>query len=258
MGRVVKFKSFVFAAGLALGLIGVSPRASAETISLGFDVIQSTTSRAAREAEAQFRVQITDTGVGPNQALFTFTNVGSIAASITDIYFQDGTLLDIARIINQPLNRHGAVTYFSEGAKPSNLPGGKSINPSFSPTVGVNFFSLDTILPLNLLGINPGERLGVLFDLQSNRNFQSVMRALITPPPSTNLNPSLRIGIHVQGIGGSRGPSASYINERPNGIPQPTPSSPVAAPLPGPVWVGLLLMGGIGIQRLRQRRLALA
>jgi hypothetical protein len=251
----VKLKALLCIAGLTLGLFGVAPRASAETITLGFDVIPSTSSSSARAAESQFQVQVTDDGVGPGQALFTFLNVGTIASSICDIYFQDGTLLGLAEIINQttPTRKRAYLTYFSEGANPKNLPGGQSITPAFSPIVGVNFFSLDSNSPTQHMGINPGERLGVLFNLQPGRNFQSVKQALATLPPSTTANPSLRIGIHVQAIGQS-GQSASYINERPTGSTTQPPPPAAAVPLPATVWAGLSLLGGVGAKRMWRRK----
>jgi hypothetical protein len=231
----------------------VAGRARADSITLGFDVIESTASTAARQAQGQFRVTVSDVGVGPNQALFTFTNVGTIASSITDIYFQDGTLLAMANIINAPVSRNGEVTWFTEGAAPKNLPGGETLTPKFSPVVGINFFSLDTVYPLNQLGVNPGEQLGVTFDLKNGMNFQNVLKALATTPPSTVTNPSLRIGINVQGIG-PQGATASYVNVRPTVTTPTTPTTPRAAPLPGTAWAGLALLGGVGAKRIWRRR----
>ena len=245
---IVKMKAWI--AGVALGLgVCAAPVASAETISLGFDIIPSTASAVAQQAEGQFTVQVSNDNVGPGQVLFTFLNTGSIASSITDIYFQDGTLLGMANIVNQPdPNSTGYLTYFTGGAAPGSLPGGNSIVPAFNPVVGVNFFSLDSDSPVQPKGINPGERLGVLFNLLPGMNFDSVKQALVTPPPSTSANPSLRIGIHVQGMPG--GLSASYINEK--------PTSPSAVPLPATVWGGLALMGLVGAKRLRRAKTAQA
>jgi hypothetical protein len=47
--------------------------------------------------EAQLFVELTDLG---SQVEFTFTNIGPDASSITDVYFDDGTLLGIAEITN--------------------------------------------------------------------------------------------------------------------------------------------------------------
>lgn len=243
-------KAWVSGVAIGLGLLA-SPAAKAETITLGFDIIPSTASAAARQAEGQFQVQVSNDNVGAGQVLFTFLNVGTIASSITDIYFQDGTLLGMADIVNQPdpASRRGYLTYFSGGASPANLPGGNSIDPAFSPVVGVSFFSLDSNAPTSHMGVNPGERLGVLFNLLPNLNFNSVKQALVTPPPSTSANPSLRIGIHVQGMPG--GVSASYINERPT-TTSPPPGATV--PLPATVWAGLALMGLVGAKRLRRAK----
>jgi hypothetical protein len=241
----VKFKTWISGVAIGLGFLAGAPAARAETISLGFDIIPSTASAVAQQAEGQFQVQVSNDNVGPGQALYTFLNVGTIASSITDIYFQDGTLLGIANIVNQPdPNSQGYLTYFGNGAAPGNLPGGMTLDPAFTPVVGVNFFSVDSNTP-QPMGVNPGERLAVLFNLLPGLNFDSVKQALVTPPPSTTANPSLRIGIHVQGMPG--GVSASYINER------PTPPTGSTVPLPATVWAGLALMGMIGAKRLRRR-----
>lgn len=243
----MRLKAWIAGAALAVGVAAAAPVASAETITLTFDVIPETASAVARQAENQFIVEISNEMAGQalasNQVLFTFLNVGTIASSICDIYFQDGTLLGVAQIINQPnATSTGYLTDFSDGASPGNLPGGNSLDPDFSPTVGVRFFSLDSNSPTQPMGVNPGERLGVLFDLLPGMDFNSVMQALVTPPPSTPTSPSLRIGIHVQGMPGDA--SASYVN--------------AAVPLPATVWAGLALMGLVGAKRLRQGRVAKA
>jgi hypothetical protein len=245
-------KAWVCGVALGLGLLALSPAAKAETISLGFDIIPSTASAVAQQAEGQFRVEVSNDNLAAGQVLFTFLNVGTIASSITDIYFQDGTLLSIARIINEPdpSSKRGFLTYFSNGASPGNLPGGESLDPAFSPVVGVSFFGLDSNTPTQPMGVNPGERLGVLFNLLPNMNFDSVKQALVTPPPSTTDRPSLRIGIHVQGMPG--GVSASYINEKPTtGSPPPVGAT---VPLPATVWAGMALMGLVGAKRLRRAK----
>ena len=48
----------------------------------------------------QLTVEVTNPGGG--QVLFTFRNAGIIASSIADVYFDDGTLLGIATIIDGP------------------------------------------------------------------------------------------------------------------------------------------------------------
>jgi hypothetical protein len=145
--------------------------------------------------EAQLFVELFDPGAG--QINFTFTNIGPAASSITDVYYDDGVLLGIASIINTP----GSVE-FSQLASPPDLPGGNLAVPPFTTTQG---FSADSDPPVQPLGVNPGEFLGIVFDLQPGATFTDVINNLASG--------GLRIGIHVQGFANDG--SESFIN---NGI----------------------------------------
>ncbi|MFP3326110.1 hypothetical protein R0K05_23955, partial [Planococcus sp. SIMBA_160] len=61
-------------------------------------------------------------------------------------------------------------------------------------------------------GVNPGETLGVIFDLQTGLGYQDVVDAIALSQtnPSADLTGGLRIGIHVQGFTG--GGSESFVN----------------------------------------------
>ena len=171
--------------------------------------------------QAQMFVDLSD--VGSHQVLFTFTNIGPEPSSIADVYFDDGSLLGIASIQDS-----GSGVAFSQFAKPSNLPGGHSLTPSFETTRG---FSADSDPPVQPNGVNPGEWLGIVFDLQSGRTFTDVVQDLD--------DGTLRIGIHVQGF--QNGGSESFVNNGTATIPAP----------------GAILLSGIGtavIGFLRRRR----
>lgn len=169
--------------------------------------------------EAQLFVEVFDLGGG--QMNFVFSNIGPAASSITDVYFDNGTLLGIASIINTP-----GLVEFSQLASPPDLPGGNLAVPPFVTTLG---FSADSDPPVQPLGVNPGESLGIVFDLQPGGTFAGVVSELASG--------ALRIGIHVQGF--SSGGSESFIN---GGV------------IPAP---GALLLAGIGagcLAWLRRRR----
>ncbi|MHC4323980.1 MAG: hypothetical protein ACYSUX_06885 [Planctomycetota bacterium] len=170
--------------------------------------------------ETQLFVEVIDMS---GQVKFLFTNTGPEASSITDVYFDDGTLLGIASITNTL-----GLVEFSGFADPPDLPGGNNVAPPFITTAG---FSADSDSPAQPLGVNPGEFLEITFDLQGGGIFDDVLDELTTG--------DLRIGIHVQGY--SSGGSESFINNGNKVIPAP----------------GAAMLCGIGIgivNRLRRRK----
>lgn len=77
--------------------------------------------------------------------------------------------------------------------------------------------------------MNPGESLGVLFDLLAGVTYADTLVAMVTG--------ELRIGIHVQGF--ASGGSESFIN--------PPLEPPATVPVPAAVWLfgsGLLCLAG--------------
>jgi hypothetical protein len=150
-------------------------------------------------------VEVTDLGGG--QVLFDFMNVGPNASSITDVYFDDGTLLGIAGLIDADDGIGGDPGVdFSPGASPPDLPGANNVSPAFQTTAG---FSADSDPPAQPNGVNSGQMLGIVFDLQGGGTFADILAELT--------NGDLRIGLHVQGFTG--GGSESFVN---NPIPEPT------------------------------------
>lgn len=138
----------------------------------------------------------------PGQVLFTFRNRGLKDSSITDIYFDDGSLFGIHAIDNSDPG-----VSFTQPATPPNLPGGNEIsqcNPFIFETTetSTEVFSADSKPPVEDNGVNPGESVGILFDLISGMTFVDVLNQLRS-------GIELRIGIHVQGFVG--GGSESFV-----------------------------------------------
>lgn len=186
---------------------------SANALTLGFGNISANNVGDATIGEAQLTVDITDAGGG--QVLFTFKNAGPAASSITDVYFDDGTLLGIASLIDADEGGGDAGVDFSQLASPGNLPSANSADPVFETTAG---FSADSDAPAQPNGVNPGESLGVVFDLINGKTFADTLVALDIGGGVDGL----RIGIHVQGFAG--GGSESFVNGGGDpiaGVPEP-------------------------------------
>jgi hypothetical protein len=156
-----------------------------------FACITNTSAVNAATGNAQLFVEVNNPGSG--QVSFLFTNTGPLPCSICDVYFDDGSLLGIASI------NEGPGVAFDTPATPANLPGGNSISPPFETTAG---FSVDSDEPVQSNGVNPGEFLEILFDLQAGKVYADVLSDLGSG--------ELRIGLHVQAF--ADGNSESFVN----------------------------------------------
>ncbi len=201
----------------ALTLLGVASVQANAGVIYTFGNITGNNVANAAAGESQLAVEVD--AVGPNQVSFKFTNTGPLAMSITDIYFDDGTLLGIASITNG-----GPSVDFSQGASPGNLPGGNALSPAFQTTAG---FSADSNPPTQPNGVNPGEMVTIVFNLINGMTFADTINALNTP------GDHLRIGIHVQGF--ANGGSESFVNR-----------------VPAPSALALLGLGGLAAARRRR------
>jgi hypothetical protein len=194
-----------FRKAVQLGLVMTATLAVAQSSNAGviysFDQI---TNNGSPDASGQLQVSVDEAGAG--QVTFTFTNLGPVASSITDIYFDDGSLLSIASITD------GAGVDFEPGASPGNLPGGTAID--FNATSG---FTADSESPTQPNGVNPGETVTITFNLIAGQDYQDVIDALALAGdnPGVDVEGGLRIGIHVQGYEG--GGSESFVNHVPDG-----------------------------------------
>jgi hypothetical protein len=193
-----------------------------------FDAITSNSQESVDIGEAQLVVDVTDAGGGEDPAsplaLFTFSNLGPEQSTIFEVYFDDGTLLDIDSIINAPPD-----VEFHRILGANNLPGGENLDPDFETTVN---FSAKADSPGPKNGVNPYESLGILFTLQGTQTLQSVLNDLETG--------NLRIGIHVGNF--ANGESESFVN---NPLPQ-DPNIPIPETSTG-ILLGLGLVGIFGL-----------
>lgn len=204
---------------------------SAQAVTYNFENVTANNIANVAAGEAQLSVEVL-AGPGANQATFVFHNVGSAAMSITDVYFDDGTLLSIASISSS------AGVSFSQGATPASLPGGNTIN--FNTSAGGAFFSADSDSPIQPNGVNPGETLTIIFDLKNGQDVDDVIAAieLAMANPGVDVVGGLRIGIHVQGF--ANGGSESFVTGH-----VPDAGSTIAL-------LGLALSAfGLGVRRMK-------
>ena len=191
--RYVGFVSLVF-----VFVVILSTEAQAELY--GFAPI-SNNSGVSGQMAAQLSLEVTDPG-GP-QVLFTFHNNGPMESSITDVYFDDGALVTLAKIFDAESVAPDPVypgVDFEQFATPPDLPGGNTLLPPFEVSAG---FLADSEQPVASNGVNPGEALGILFTLAPGKTFADVITGIelgfTNPIPEPDL--SLRIGLRVQSYG---------------------------------------------------------
>ncbi|MCX5634698.1 MAG: PEP-CTERM sorting domain-containing protein [Planctomycetota bacterium] len=199
-------------------LLLTSVSTSQATLTQSFKIF-TTDGTYYNDSRVNLYVDIFDSG---GQAVFEFHNESLIATSIEGVYFEDGSLLELDHIVNFVIDLGDKIgTKFSQGASPPNLSAGNTLLPSFKTTEG---FLADSDPPTSKWGINPGEKLQLVFNLKSNKSLDNVAEELA--------DGSLRIGMHV--IAFPDGSSNSAIN------------------IPEPATICLLGLGVLGL--LKKRR----
>jgi len=205
------------AVALGVLLLGASINASAQNYS--FNCITDNSAASCSVGEAQLSLSVTQSG---SDAVFTFSNTGPAASSITDVYLDWTAGFGGLPITQGAITDSGAGVDFSWGASPPQLPGAPSL------LAGVN---ADSNSPMTQQrGVNPGEWLsltvgfaGSFADLLADINSQD-----------------LRVGIHVQGF--ANGQSESYTTT--TAVPEPETYAMLIAGL-----------GLLGFEARRRRKL---
>ncbi|MHC4396270.1 MAG: PEP-CTERM sorting domain-containing protein [Planctomycetota bacterium] len=158
------------------------------------------------------------------QAVFEFKNNSIMDSVITEIYFDDYTLLELDHIQNYVIdadNRIGTM-FGNDRLSPKNLPGANLLAPDFQAN---RLLSVQPSSPPPKWGIGPDEKLRLFFNLTNGHYFTDLISAI-------NSEQDLRIGMHIQCLG-LNDDSASAVN-----IPEPS----------------TLLLFGLGAVILRKRR----
>jgi hypothetical protein len=195
---------------LAVLLLGTLAMAyqplAAASMTLGFYGITTNDLSGAAVADGVANLSVEVIDLGGSQVQFKFFN--NSTSSLTDVYFDDGSLLGISSISDS-----GTTVAFSTGAAPPNLPGGNSVTPAFTTTAG---FSADSDAPVLSKGVTSGEWVAINFILLPGKTYADTLAALALP--NGGGDGDLRIGVHVQGYGSSGNISEAFIN---NPIPVP-------------------------------------
>jgi hypothetical protein len=207
--------NFIKFAATAAVVFATFATGAASAATYSFYNITHLNAGAELDGETNLSMEVID--LGGSEVRFMFTN--NSTSSLTDVYFDDGTLLGISSIT------YTSGVSFSQGAAPPNLPGANLADPDFQVTRG---FLADSDKPVTANGVSQGEWLAVDFTLLSGKTYQDVLSALALP--NGGGEGDLRVGLHVQGFA-SGGSSESFINA----IPEPDTSMLLVA--------GLLLTG---------------
>ncbi len=209
---------------LLLLSVAVAP-VSADSITIKFTrVIDPLGLSDEDEVAGQLFVIVSDTDLEgnsmSNKVRFSFGNNVGVQSSISEIYFDDGTLLGISELINDD-----DFTDFVPGeGSPGNLPGGENLVPPFETTAG--FLADAQGNPSN--GVDKaGELVHIIFNLIDDQDYADVLNAI----ELAGAEGGLRMGLHVRSIGDNED-SASYVN-----IPN------IIVPTPSAALGGLALMG---------------
>lgn len=173
------------------------------------------------------------------QAKFTIYNNSTVGGVITAIYFDNGTLLDLA-MVDYTLSSSAMGEYleFEQPSTPENLPAGGNLDPVFETSINeagaAEYFAVDSSAPNPIQrGIGSGEYLTIVFDLiDAGMDISEVWDAIgLAGDPA-----GLRIGLHIQSFDDALSTSQSAINE-----------------IPEPATMGLLGLGGLLVLRRRKK-----
>ena len=167
----------------------------ARAVTIGFSCLTGNLAGDCTIGEDQLVVNVNDLGGGSVE--FHFRNLGPTASVISEVYFDDGSLLALSTVTDGP------GVDFEPDANPPDLPGGQDAIPPFQVTAG---FLAEAVPSPAMNGVGPSEWVRIAFTLQGGQDFDDVLADLESG--------ALRIGIHVIAFGS--GGSESFIN-----VPEP-------------------------------------
>lgn len=212
--RSAALSATVAVLGVTSVISAAAPAKAFAPVTIGFQCVpnSATGGNACDVGVSQFRAKVSPVVGNSNQVLFTFfnkllpTGTGSVASSITGVYFDDTPLFSLSSIAAINVNNVGTVN-FRNNANPTNLinaPVGFEADFSAGARPGTPGSVVN--------GINPGESLGILLNVLPG--FANPFDAVITDLQ----NNSLTLGLRGTAFAGNTEYKASFVNEA---VPEP-------------------------------------
>jgi hypothetical protein len=236
--RMRRMRMLPLAALAALCVSAGAARADYVSSPYSFTAITNNNLGAPEALEAQVKMEVRGTSLSAETVTFRFyvdfDVKDAVAMSLTDVYFDDGTILGATLSVTESVG-----VAFTPPAKPEDLPGGNSIDPKFETTKGFSAVADSPNVLAN--GVNAkGEYVDFTFALIDDQTVQDVLDDLASGV--------LRVGVHVQGIAPAGGSEAGITGGGPPHV------------VPGPTVVPLALScAAFGLfLRRRQRRMQIA
>jgi hypothetical protein len=215
-----RLNNLILLSGCVLGLMASQ---TASAVSFSFTKL---TGNNPEDLAGQLNVDVT---ADATTVSFQFFNNVGISSVISEIYFDDG-FLGLPPVITDSDGAGNTVQYV-QGATPSDLPGGNLASPPFVADI---VFNAEASNPAPHRGVREADQWVTLtFGLGSFADLDHVVAALN--------DGSLRIGLHMTGIGAGGG-SDSYVSVG-GGGPEGVPDGGATAALLGLGMLGLGLMG---------------
>ena len=225
-------------------LLAISTEAQAKLF--GFAAI---TNNSGVEGDMALQLSVDVEAYGTNQVSFTFynnaldpyQNASPVSGIITKVLFDDGALLGIANVFNGPGVQFSQIG----GTDMPVLQGGNGSPIYFETTAGFGT-NADPPPPQNGVGPwdpslepwNP-EYVQIVFNLESSLTSDDVIDAIYRGFTDPLNEDALRIGLHVQNLGGDLDG---------DGVPGDFSDSFILTPVPGAVILGILGLGVAGIK----------